>query len=224
LHPHLPEPQFSPNQWESHWLERFKVAERTHRIASVVSAREAAMRIIVIGLVLMAMASAPVLAQTPIVQVYFDDQFTAASDCPPGPIGTVVDTLYVYAQNFNMFMSAIDFSVSYPPQVSWLADTPMNNGLMVGNTPGGAAIAWSLPQNGFAPVQVCRVLVTWQCDACIGNEDAEIVVGPYFNQTEVRATRWPDNVLFTAIGMRSLICATVPVESTSWGKVKALYQ
>ena len=70
---------------------------------------------------------------------------------------------------------------------------------------------------------VCEVLVTWMCDACVGNENAELVVNPYFNQTDVQATRWPDNVLFTAIGMTSLVCATVPTEETSWGKVKALY-
>jgi hypothetical protein len=182
------------------------------------------MRLIVIGLVLAAMASAPVLAQTPIVQVYFDEQFTAAGDCPSDAPGTVIDTLYVYAVNFDMFFTAIDFSISYPPQITWFGDTPANGGLMLGTTISGAAIAWTLPQNGFAPVQICQVIMVWQCDACVGNENSEIVVGPYFNQTEVSFTRWPDNVLFTAIGMRSLICATVPVEETSWGKVKALYQ
>jgi hypothetical protein len=38
-----------------------------------------------------------------------------------------------------------------------------------------------------------------------------------------RFVRYSDGALIDVIGMTSLVCAQVPVEETSWGKLKALY-
>ena len=177
------------------------------------------MRTAVIALVLVTMAL-PAMAQSENFQIYFDDTYNqAAADCPG--VG-VLDTLYVVANNFNMWISAAEFAVSLPPQLQWIADMP-NTPLAIGNTQSGVAYSWQLPQNGFAPFEATRILVSWNCDDCVGAQNSPVVVIPHPVTTHARVSRFPDNVLVDGIGMTSLVCATVPVEETSWGKLKALY-
>jgi hypothetical protein len=193
------------------------------RPGRVVWRRRILMKTVAIVVALLVLASVPLAAQTPTVQVYFDENFSGSGDCPSAPPGTVLDTLYVYANNFNMFMSSIEFQIDYPAQLSWVADVPSQDALAIGTTPAGVALAWTIPQNAFEPFQMCQVLVTWQCDACAGLENTPLVVVGHPFSNQVRAVRWPDNTEIIAVGMTSLICAVVPVEETSWGRVKALY-
>jgi hypothetical protein len=168
-----------------------------------------------------------VQAQTPNIQFYFDVNTTMASmDCPGsgGPVSG-----YVVAANLGVFFSSIDYSISYPPSMTWVADASVDpvNQLNIGTTPTGVASAWALPQNGFEPIKIMQVLFDWNCenlcaDALPGGDP--LVIQPYPGQTSIRYVRWPDNVVFEAVGMTSLVCpGAVPVEETNWGQVKALY-
>jgi hypothetical protein len=159
-------------------------------------------------------------AQTPHVVVFFDEHWTQTTEVCQG--AGVFDTLFVVAVNFDMWMSAIEYSVDYPPSVNWFADVP-NTPLNIGNTPGGVASTWSLPQNAFAPLGVMNVVVQWTCDDCSLNQGDEITVRPHPLTGFIRAARWPDNVLFEGVGLTSLVCPVVPVEEKTWGGVKALY-
>jgi hypothetical protein len=162
-------------------------------------------------------------AQTPNIQIYFDENFTeAGANCPDTPPGTVIDTFFVVANNFNMWMSAIEFMIVYPSQISWLGDI-LDTPTKIGNSVTGISIAWTLPLNAFDNPVVLKVTFAWMCQGCVGSENAPIDVVANPNQGFLRAVRWPDNVPFDAIGMRSLICPTVPVEDTSWGQIKAMY-
>jgi hypothetical protein len=63
------------------------------------------------------------------------------------------------------------------------------------------------------------------CDNCSeANQNAPVVVVPYPDSGKIRALRYPDLFEVQAVGMKSLICATIPNEDTTWGKVKALYE
>ena len=184
------------------------------------------MRTAVIALVLVTMGALPVMAQTENFQVYFDDLYTqGAANCPG--VG-VIDTLYVVTNNLNMFFTAAEFSVQLPPELTWLADLP-NTTLAIGNTQSGVAYSWQLPQNGFAPYELCKILVSWNCNDCAGTPapGGAVVVNKNLANppavTSPRVARYPDNTLIDVIGMTSLVCAQVPVEETSWGKLKALY-
>lgn len=159
-------------------------------------------------------------AQTPHVVVFFDENWTQTTGVCQG-VGTL-DNLYVVAVNFNMFINAIEYGVSYPPSLTWIADIP-NTPLVIGNTPSGVATTWQLPQNGFDPLGVMEVLVSWNCDACGSNANDPIVVGPHPVTGFLRATRYPDNALVDGVGLTSLVCPVVPVEEKTWGGVKALY-
>ncbi|UCG52976.1 MAG: hypothetical protein JSW58_05305 [Candidatus Latescibacterota bacterium] len=164
----------------------------------------------------------------PFYAVYFDDTYqTEAYPVAPDPCPgvLVIDTLYVMLVNANAWVLATEFSVSYPPAISWITDLdkwPTN----IGNTPTGLSQGRDTPLNGFAgAVECCKVLVQWMCDACdpayINNE---IVVDKH--PASVRDYPSYVDLFFVeheAIGLTSLICATIPTEDTTWGRVKALY-
>ncbi len=165
-------------------------------------------------------------AQQPNIICYFNEGLTDASaDCPPvGTMhGTVIDTIYVVANNFNMWMAAVEFKINYPTQLMWLGDDATTD-MVIGNTATGISLAWPIPLNAFESAVMVRGVVAWMCDGCAGpNQDVALDVVANPNLGHLRALRWPDNVEFTAVGMRSLICAQVPVQETTWGQIKALY-
>jgi hypothetical protein len=171
------------------------------------------------------------IAQVPNVQVYFDPAFTETqADCPVGPPGTVVSTLYVVMNNWNMNVTGVDFSISYPASLTWLGDTlpdPLTS-LAVGNSPTGVAIAWAncCAQDGFQAVLVLKPIVLWgPCDCNQGPQ--AVVVGGYgpLGKTNPTAVRKEDFTEHDGVGMTSLICpGPIAVEQSTWGGVKALYR
>ncbi len=164
-------------------------------------------------------------AQQPNITIYFDEFLTEAqADCPPvgTPHFTEFATLRVVMNNFGGWLAAVEFKVNYPSQLSWLGDTYTSD-TSIGNSAAGVSLAWQSPLNAFDSVVMMTATCAWVCDGCVGNENVAVDVVANPNQGLLRALRWPDNVSFDVVGMRSLICATVPVEETTWGQVKALY-
>jgi hypothetical protein len=161
-----------------------------------------------------------VSAQTPFIAVYFDEGLSQESkDCP----GFVVDTWYVAALNFNTFLSGAEFQIQYPPAVMYVADLNLPP-VVVGNTAAGISMGFALPVNGFSPITLCAVQVLWLCEACDGpfiDNVVKVVKHPFTNFLGV--TDFPGYNEIPAVGLTAYICATVPVEETSWGQVKALY-
>jgi hypothetical protein len=165
-------------------------------------------------------------AQTPFIAVYFDHAWQVAGN-PPAPAGdpcpglNVLDSLYIALVNANAFVSGVEFAVNYPPEVLFLADfdkQPVN----VGTTATGFSQGWALPPNGFSAVYVCGVQFLWQCNGC-SVFNSPIVVVQHPDSGFLGYTDFPAYAPIPAVGMTSLICATIPVEETTWGQVKALY-
>lgn len=159
-------------------------------------------------------------AQTPFFAVYFDPAFTTQlTNCPgPGP-----GVVYVAGVGFNTWVTGAEFAIVFPPAMTWVADinTPS---VTIGTTPTGIAMGYSPPRNGFAPMELCRVQVSWVCDSCEAQYiDNQIVVIPsprtgFLGWTDASFAEWP------AAGQMSLICPHgVAVELTTWGRVKALF-
>lgn len=174
------------------------------------------------ALLILSLGTSIVSAQTPNVQVFFDEYFgqTHLAQCPPGAPGSVIDSAYVVASNFSMWISAIEYGIVYPPQLIFLGDD--TGGLDIGNSGSGIASSWPFPINGYSPVLVNKIKFIYNCQLCF-EQDIPIVVIPHPLTGFVRAVRWPDNNLFNGVGMTSLICPTVPAEETTWGNIKALY-
>jgi hypothetical protein len=166
-------------------------------------------------------------AQTPYFQVYFDQAMQESSaDCPAAPLGTVVDTLYVVAHNFNTWVTATDFMVDYGTHLSWLGEFAIGTTLKLGDSPTGVAITWQSRRNGWGPIPMLQVTVLWQCNDCngiSGTPGAEIVVLPNPGKIAPRVVETGTEQFIYGVGMTSLICALVPVEETTWGQIKSLY-
>lgn len=163
-----------------------------------------------------------VTAQVPYVQVYFDSSYEKAIEVCQG-VG-VVQTWYVVATNLNTYIKAIEYSVSYPTAVTWLADLPVVDTIVFGTTPTGVGQAFTNKGNGFGPLLVIRVLVGWNCNDCDHVAEQYVVAGPHPGTGHCRAVRWPDDHLIALQGLYSRICGYQPVEPTTWGRIKALHE
>jgi hypothetical protein len=186
----------------------------------------------VLAVALAGLVAGSAIAQVPNVQVYFDPAFTQTqANCPGTPpfSGPPVD-LYVVMNNWNMNITGVDFSISYPPALAWLTDNlPLPDyQVKVGDSPGGIAIAYAncCAQDGFQPVLVLVPSVIWgNCDCNQGPQP--LVVGGYgpLGKTSPSAVRKEDFQEFSGVGMTSLICpGFIATEQSTWGQVKALYR
>jgi hypothetical protein len=188
-------------------------------------------KILAVAFVIAIVSASAVSAQTPFVQVYFD--YGSGADptgvCPPGPAGTVFDEVAVIAHNFNMWMTAIEYSIDYGPVLGFIADILVIDGtLKIGNSPSGISLAFPIPQNAFGALMVQKASVLWLCDNCTPYPDTpfpQVLAHPAFSMGYiVQATRWPDVVVVDGLGMASTICPViVPTEETTWGQLKSLY-
>jgi hypothetical protein len=172
------------------------------------------------------------MAQVPNIQVYFDPAFTQTqANCPGTPpfSGPPVE-LHVVMNNWNMNVTAVDFSIAYPSPLVWLGDIVPDPSITttIGDSPGGIAIAYANAGflDGYQANEVLRPLVLWgNCDCNQG--PYPIVVGGYsaLGKTQPTAIRKSDFAEITGVGMTSLICAgPIATEASTWGQVKALYR
>lgn len=183
-------------------------------------------------------------AQPAYLQVYFDEALTetVASSCPDGLPGTVVDKLHIVAHGFDAWLSAIEFRLALPSELVWLGDEWDPGHLALGSSPAGIAVAFPLPVSAHAPVKVLSVYVLWMCQGCgmmaadCAGVNTLVCVDVYPSSGHIRAVTWPDQRLIQATSGTAIICPTicggagscpelpVPVEATTWGRIKAQYR
>ena len=177
--------------------------------------------VIVVALGILAIGAQMASAQPqPYVMLYFDDLYTVGSkDCP----GAAPDSAYIVVKNFDMYLTAIEYQVLYPSEMVWIGDN-VGTALAIGNTRDGIAQSWPFPQNAYEPFAVAKVIFLWNCAGGCPVKNIPVTIVPHPQTFKLRALRWPDLVEMTAIGMTSLVCATIPVEESSWGQIKALYK
>lgn len=165
------------------------------------------------------------LAQVPYMQIYFNNyNYPTQSPC-----GTGLTDLYLVGHNFNMFVQAVEYSVTFPGSLLYLSDSPtLPNGvndLVIGNALIGEAVAYNIPQNGFVPMLLTTLHCFWtgNCDCAHGPQ--ALLVGPYPGSPQPSLVSWPDFALHPVVGMTAVVCPEpVGVEATTWGGVKALYR
>jgi len=177
-------------------------------------------------------------AGTPHLSIYFDPAYTQTSaDCYGH--GYDVGYLYIVAEDFDVFIAGVEFSVEYPTEILWVADYDVPP-VTLGQTPTGISMAWALPQNGFSPLLLMRALFLWNCDHCTRG-DVPICIRAHPYSGYVRATRFPGYEYVYATVQAACICPMcvgpmcagsacdcpqppVPVEDMSWGRIKGLYR
>jgi hypothetical protein len=178
-----------------------------------------ALLVMIATVVAVATAMIPAAAQTPTLNIFFDQGFTRMDkDCPPGG---GQDSLFVVGLGFNRFIAGVEYAIDYPVSIEWLNDyaTPP---VTFGETPTGITSGWPTPFNGYNPIVFTKVRFMWNCNGCTSdNQPVTVVAHPYTGY--LGGVDFPYNDLVPAIGMKSLVCATVPVEETTWGQIKSLY-
>ena len=180
--------------------------------------------IVVLALALVGSVAVQAPAQVPSVKVYTDNQLIDPEyHC--GGNGTIAE-LFVVARNVDFQMSAIDFSVSFPPSMVWLGDFVPEGAVVIGNSRDGIAIAWGTccMLDPGASLLVLRPIVFWLggC-SCL----QAITVGGYTpsGKNEPTMVHYPEFIEVTASGEPTYLAACqIKVESSTWGKVKALYR
>jgi hypothetical protein len=179
-------------------------------------------------------------AQTPRVQVYFDAALTQwQKDCP----GFVVEPIYIVAEGFAEALMQIEYSITYPPAVAWLGDQGLS-GSAVGATPTGITHYWNTPADASGQLVLAQPLVYWECDECWPEFVLNLICPRAHPSTGFLRALAADNGLWISVeGSGAIICGTVvnspthgdfppvcepipsvPVETTTWGAVKELYQ
>ena len=170
--------------------------------------------------------SAVANAQQPRVRIYFDEGLRFTSwYCPAAPIGTVAQNLYVVAEDFGIWMNAIEYRISYPPQLFWAGDNMIGDAISIGSSPAGIGIAFPTPLKAFTKAVVQTATVIWMCDNCgPPNLDAPVQVWGHPSTGLLRAVEWPNLNIVIGKNSTSFICYVHPVQETTWGRVKALYR
>jgi hypothetical protein len=168
----------------------------------------------------------PVDGQTPRLTAYFNASGTRQEHCElcdpyhPGPDYSL--TVYFVLENFNAYVTAVQFSVSYPYLVTWLADGPMPP-TSFGTSPTGVAMAWGLPQNAYGSFVVLEAYIVYH--ATCSHDELRIEVWDHPVLGSIAAVRWGDNKLVELQGGYASFCSrVVPVEVQSWGAIKSLYR
>jgi hypothetical protein len=191
-------------------------------------------RTVIFALVVLALVGASTAsAQQPYIGVFFN-KIGAPEQVDCQGVG-VLDSLFFIGYNFNISVVGAEFRVLYPPELTHVADvsfpgSPIQSpgfppaGVTIGSTPNGVSTGWALPQNGFFPLFIGIAIVQWNCEAICLNTNVPIqIVGHPLFAPDPQFTDWPLIGLNSAIGLTGLICQTVPVEETTWGRVKSLF-
>jgi hypothetical protein len=185
------------------------------------------MRALALAVALVIVMVGAASAQIPFIAVYFDKHHSVEA-LPPPPCANpcpgigVVDYVWIALANANAFVTGVDFKVNYPPEMIWMQDIGTQP-VTIGNTNTGISMGWALPQNGFSAVPICQVKFMWNCGSC-ASPNIPIVVVPNPATGFLGYTDYPLYALHDAVGLTALICACVPVEETTWGQVKALFE
>ena len=188
---------------------------------------------ILMGVFLTGVALAPAsLAQVPSIGIYWDEalQRRSMESCPWALPGTVVDTLYVVVDGFDMAMASIEYRVDLSPYLVFLMDiVPV--GVAEGFSIDGIRITFPTPVGTTPQLLIQKIHFLYMCQGCVAAGtgfvfiDEPITVLPHPQSGKIQAIRWPDMVAVEAEGLISILCPHIgtPTERTTWGNIKALF-
>lgn len=180
------------------------------------------MKLPALSVLLVALFASFAAAQVPIVQVYLDSELlTIHRDCPP--FGTP-DTLYVAASNFIQPILDIEYRVETYGNFALLGDFFPNGSSGLGTSGTGIRVAFGGPIDASGTVLVQSIVGGWFCNDDCGGGPLFITVQPHPESGKIQGTAWPDLTKIEATGGVNFLCGTVPVEPSTWGRIKALYR
>jgi len=162
------------------------------------------------------------VAQVPIVQVYLDSELlTIHREC--APLGTP-DTLYVVASNFTQPILDIEYRIETYGNLLIAEDLLPEGFTGEGYSGSGIRVLFGTPLDASARIVVERLYVLWTCNNSCSGSPLYLTVQPHPQSGRIQATRWPDLVKLDALGGFNSFCGVLPVTSSTWGQIKALYR
>lgn len=87
----------------------------------------------------------------------------------------------------------------------------------------GIRVSFGGPVDASAKLLVERIVVIWTCESCSGGV-VFFTVEPHPDTGKIQATGWPDLMKIEATGGSNDLCGVLPVEPSTWGRIKALYR
>ncbi len=160
-------------------------------------------------------------AQVPIVQVYLDGELeTIHRECPPT---ATLDTLYVVASGFITPIIDIEYRIDTFGNFGILQDFFPTGFTNEGFSGDGIRVSFGSSKDASGKLLVQRIWGAWFCASC-GGSAAYIIVQPHPISGKVQGTGWPDLTKIEATGGFNNLCVVLPVESSTWGRIKALYR
>jgi hypothetical protein len=142
------------------------------------------------------------------------------STCPP--FGTI-DTLYVAASNFTPPIVDVEYRIETYGHFGLLLDLVPVGYSIEGYSGTGIRVSFGGPLDASGKILVESVVGGWFCD-CSEPIFPYITVQPHPDSGKIQATAWPDLIKVDAMGGFCVLCGTLPVESSTWGQIKALYR
>jgi hypothetical protein len=168
--------------------------------------------------------SSSLLAQTPTVQIYFDEALQVKHRrCPDAQPGTILDTLYIVAHNFNAQIIDIEYLFHTYGNMAYAGDLLPAGYTAIGFSVDGIVVSFPAPVYAGSTLLIQGVMFWWTCRGC-PYPDYLIWIEPHPMSGKVQATRWPDLGKIEGMGRYSWLCPVVPVEQKTWGGIKALYR
>jgi hypothetical protein len=137
--------------------------------------------------------------------------------------------IYLYLHGANYFVTALEYSLVYPPTGMFLVtDVVLGPNVVVelGDPLSGHSLAFWPPLSGFDPGynMICQYKGMTLAPCGAGLMDYPIVVGPHPDSGQLWGTYFPENNTFPIIGLTSILCPVqIGVEETSWGAIKSLF-
>jgi len=124
-------------------------------------------------------------------------------------------------QWFTTPIEGIEYTILLPPEVLWLGDVELGNGLKFGNPVSGTSMAFFAPQDASGPVVIQELIVLWMCDGCT-TPNIPITIAAHPMTGSLRAVT-SDLVFEDVVGLTSLVCPTCvgcnPGETTAAPRV-----
>lgn len=175
-----------------------------------------------IGLIILVMSVSLAAGQTPTLRIYFDLELTQGHQgCPDPPDSLLEDSLYVVAENFGTWFTAMEYQIQFPPEMILIEDD--TGGLNISNSAEGIATAWPTYLIGTERVVINKVKFMWNCQID-PNGDIPIPIVAHPQTGHIRGVSWWTHEFITAVGSSGWISQEeVPVEDTSWGRIKSIY-
>ena len=170
--------------------------------------------LIVVAVVGLGLIPGPVSGDTGQIAVYFDSLGTQRTEDPGG--AGQLDTLYVFGEDFDFFVSGAQYGIDYGPNLQLIADikTPAAT---LGRSDTGISVPFGMsnpgPQMG-KKFLIHWVLVQWQVDDCssFNSDFPQVKRHPLFPDATPIVAEFPSQTEFPAFGARSQTCQFVGMD------------